>query len=87
MYVGVLDYFLASFSKLLKRFILNSARTDNCFVGARGGAVGKGTAIQAGRSRVRFLMVSLEFLIEIILPVDRNVGKGGRCLGLSTFIC
>ena len=27
---------------------------------ARGGAVGLGTAIQAGRSRVRFPMVSLE---------------------------
>jgi hypothetical protein len=33
MYVGVLDYFLASFSKLLKRFILNSARNDIFFCG------------------------------------------------------
>jgi hypothetical protein len=57
MYVGVLDYFLASFSKLLKRFIFNSAGPYNCFVGACSGAVGSGTAIQAGRSRVRFLMV------------------------------
>jgi hypothetical protein len=31
--------------------------------GARGGAVGCGTAIQAGRSRVRFPMVSMEFLL------------------------
>ena len=37
-------------------------------LGARGGAVGRGTAIQAGRSRVRFPMVSLEFFIDIILP-------------------
>jgi len=36
--------------------------------GARGDAVGWGTALQAGRSRVRFLMVSLDFFIDIILP-------------------
>ena len=36
--------------------------------GARGGAVGWGTALQVGRSRVRFPMVSLEFFIDIILP-------------------
>jgi hypothetical protein len=36
--------------------------------GARGRAVGCGTALQSGRSRVRFLMVSLEFFIDIILP-------------------
>ena len=34
----------------------------------RGSPVGWGTALQAGRSRVRFLMVSLEFFIDIILP-------------------
>ena len=32
------------------------------------GAVGWGTALQVGRSRVRFPMVSLEFFIDIILP-------------------
>ena len=36
--------------------------------GARGNAVGWGTALQAGRSLVRFPMVSLEFFIDIILP-------------------
>ena len=36
--------------------------------GARGGAVGWGTALQVGRSRLRFPMVSLEFFIDIILP-------------------
>ena len=43
----------------------------NCHqeTGARSGAVGWGTALQAGRSRVRFPMVSLEFFIDIILPV------------------
>ena len=39
-----------------------------CCLGTRGGAVGWGTALQAGRSRVRFPMVSLEFFIDIILP-------------------
>ena len=38
------------------------------FCGARVGAVGWGTALQAGRSRVRFPMVSLECFISIILP-------------------
>ena len=37
--------------------------------GARGGAVGWGTWLQAERTRVRFPMVSLEFFIDIILPV------------------
>ena len=36
--------------------------------GARGGAVGWGTALQVRRSRVRFPMVLLEFCIDIILP-------------------
>jgi len=31
-------------------------------------AVGWGTALQVGRSRVRFPMVSMEFFIDIILP-------------------
>ena len=39
-----------------------------CCVWARGSAVGLGTALQLGRSRVRFPMVSLEFFIDIILP-------------------
>ena len=36
--------------------------------GKRGGAVGWGTALHAGRSRVRFPMVSLEFFIDISHP-------------------
>jgi len=36
--------------------------------GARGGAVGRGTELQAGRSRVWFPMVSLDFFIDVILP-------------------
>jgi len=37
-------------------------------VGARGGAVGSGTAPQAGRSRVGLTLVSLEFFNDVILP-------------------
>jgi hypothetical protein len=37
--------------------------------GVRGGAVGWGTALQTGRSRVRFPMKSLEFFSDLILPV------------------
>jgi hypothetical protein len=65
MYVGVLDYFIASFSKFLNTFILNSARPDNCFVGARDGTFGWGTTIQIGWSRFRLPIVSLEFFIDI----------------------
>ena len=36
--------------------------------GARCGAVGCGPALQARRSRVRFPIVSLEFIIDTILP-------------------
>jgi len=36
--------------------------------GVRGGAVDWGTALQVGRSRVWFVMVSLEFFIDVILP-------------------
>jgi hypothetical protein len=36
--------------------------------GARGVAVGLGTALPAGRSRVWFPVVLLEFFIDIILP-------------------
>jgi len=60
-------------------------------------AVSWGTVLQAGRSQVRFPILSLEFLIDIILPVALWVlgstqpltneylrGKGGRCVGLTT---
>jgi hypothetical protein len=41
----------------------------HCMVGARGAAVGWRTELQAGRLRVRFPMVSLEFFIDIIVSV------------------
>ena len=43
----------------------------SCFgrsTGVRGGTVCWGTTLQARRLRVRFLMLSLEFFIDIILP-------------------
>jgi hypothetical protein len=36
--------------------------------GEYGGTVGWGTALQARRLQVQFLMVSLEFSIDVILP-------------------
>jgi hypothetical protein len=42
--------------------------------GARGGAIGLGTALQAGRPRIRFPMVSLEFFIDVILPAHYGPG-------------
>ena len=44
-------------------------------IGVCGGAVGWGTALQARRSWVRFLMVSLEFFIDIN-PSGRTVALG-----------
>ena len=50
--------------------VLFVAQTDGLHNKQRSGAIGWGTALQAGRSRVRFPMVSLEFSIEIILPSE-----------------
>ena len=73
-----------------------------CLGHAAGGAVGWGTALQAGRSRVRFPMMSLEFfylhnpsgrtmalgltqtLTEMSTSSISWVGKGGRCVRLTT---
>ena len=50
--------------------ILRVDNTGSLFnLGVRDGAVGWGTELQAGSSRVRFLMVLMEFFIGIILPV------------------
>jgi hypothetical protein len=46
------------------------------FMTARGGAL----RYKPGRLGVRFVMVPLDFFIEIISPG----GKGGRCVGLTT---
>ena len=49
-----------------------------CYTGmeARDGPVGWGTALKAGRSRFRFPMVSLEFYIDIILPIQQEYFLG-----------
>ena len=44
-------------------------------IGAPGGAVGWGTALQAGRSRVRFPMMSLEFFIYYGHGVDPDSNR------------
>jgi len=53
---------------MLRSYSLIYYRRYKFVAGARDGAVGWRTALQAGRSRVRFPMVSLEFFIDIILP-------------------
>jgi len=55
---------LATGARLLS-FIRTQSRV---VIGARGSAVGWGTALQARRSRVRFPMVPFDFFIDIILP-------------------
>jgi hypothetical protein len=57
----------------------------------RGRAVGRGTALQAGRTRFRFPMVSLEFFMSTVLPATlwqplreistRNVSWGVQAAG------
>ena len=65
------------------------------FWGLRGGAVGSATTLQAGRSRVRFPMVSLKFfrhnpssrtmVLGLTQPLiqmsTRNISWGGGCKG------
>jgi hypothetical protein len=48
--------------------LLLNFKLGSLVVVTRGGAVGSGTVLQAGRSWVRFLMVSLDFFIDVILP-------------------
>ena len=51
-------------------------------MGARGGAVGSATALQAGRSRVRFPMVSMEFFTDIIRTMA--LGSAQPLIEMST---
>jgi hypothetical protein len=53
-------------------FVAGRVFSYTCYrstLGVRGGAVGWGTALQTGTSRVRFQMESLEFFSNLILPV------------------
>jgi len=58
----------ARYISLFNLIILTIIRIHYDLWGERGSAVGWGTALQAGRLRVRFPMVSLEFFIDVILP-------------------
>jgi hypothetical protein len=42
--------------------------------GASGSVVGRGTLLQAGRSRIRIPIMSLDFLIYLILPAAYGPG-------------
>jgi hypothetical protein len=55
-------------------------------LGARDGVIGWGTALQAGRSRVRLPMGPLEFFIDPILrnAVDSACRGSNRCVDLTT---
>jgi hypothetical protein len=49
----------------------------------RGGAIGWGISLQAGRFRVRFPIMSLEFFIDLILSAAlRSLGWDGGRLSL-----
>ena len=48
---------------------LNNIKQAYNNVGARGGVVVKALRYKSGRSRVRFPMVSLDLISDIILPV------------------
>ena len=58
--------YLQDWPEVLKRFYFDVIHLILTFYTTI--AVGWGTVLQAGRSRVRFPMVSLEFFIDIILP-------------------
>ena len=63
-------------------------------VEVHGGTVGSGTAVQVGRSRVRFQMVSLEFFMDVILlaalgltqPLQKVCGLPTNLTGCATVI-
>ena len=73
--VALLDKAFPARRARIARYLLNTFCTLKGRKGARGGAVGWGTAPQDGRSRDRFSMVSLEFFIDIILSA--TYGPGG----------
>ena len=69
------------FKRVVRRKMLELCAA--CIEG--GGAVDRGTALQAGRSRVQFPMVSLEFFLYIILPAI--LWPVHRADNLTAFMC
>ena len=78
--------------KVVKLFLKNLL----LFVlGVRGGAVGRGTALKAGRSRVRFRIGSLGYSVDLILVLGstqplteintRGISWGVKSAGASSF--
>jgi hypothetical protein len=65
-------------SSLLRKNIILST-----LFSAYDGAVCWGTALQAGRYRVRLPMVLLEFFIDIILPPNYGLGVYSACNGIE----
>jgi hypothetical protein len=63
----VSNFFISQCRKKLVTYV-KICIMHGTYNGARGSAVGWGTALQVGRSRVRLPMLSLEFFIDIILP-------------------
>jgi len=77
------------------RYLLGILRQPVSKEVPRDGTVYRGTALRIGRSRVRLLMVSLEFFMDYGPGVDSASNqneyqiyflgdKGGQCAGLTT---
>jgi hypothetical protein len=69
-FVSSMWYLYSGFPRKLKMHLFSPLYLPCTphFLGTRSGTFGWDPALQAGRSRVRFPMVSLEFFIDIILP-------------------
>ena len=73
VHIGLLDQYMSDRRHISGGLYLDSFCEINFFnvgfeLGAHSGGIGSGTALQAGRSRVRCPMASLEFFIDIIFP-------------------
>jgi hypothetical protein len=77
---SILYLFLLSLLFLATVIIVMMQKT-----GVRGSVVGRGTMLQAGKSRVRFSMSSVDFLINQILPpASMTLGSTQRLTEMNT---